>query len=975
MNAPNESQKRIAETLEGFLAVDAGPGTGKTRTIVERFVNILEKGVSADRVLLLTFTRNAAEEMKERIKNALAEIYLSCGSERRRAVENASKVLQTGTFDSFCHTIVTEYPEAISRFFGIDGKLSRGAVLSENETLNREYFNDVADRFLFDRCGDYGDAEAVVSQHIGDAYTAINAMMSAGIFPLKKGWFGSESDPLTGDAEAVADKLRRNREMSNKKEYRLPKDVNQVFKDIGIERELPTDSPLAEDVITEAVEDDRTDLFRVFHDLYYHYIKRSVEDDRLTFSLTSLFAFVVLYSEKGIREGMSFDYLMIDEFQDTDSNQLRMALMLLDRPNLCVVGDWKQGIYGFRNAEIENMTEFHERVPRMVSELNDDTERVRYRVAEEDIMKMHLDVNYRSSSEIIGCAYRSLTVRASSQEELDTERIRGLVGPDVYSDRDGAIGDRSHVRFVKADNVSEETEEVVRRILDYATGDGYGILCDDGTFRRPSFGDIAVLCRGTRACIEIYEAARGRVPVFMQGDMEIMSTREGKLLLAWLKYVNNRNDRWGLSAILSDTNLAPREVRSVMDDMRSDDRCVPEMIREQRDYLRRKRRRITELVTSVFSLYGIDNDISHAITSVVSSAHRNSLLTISDIIRMMESDISNGTRYRVESVPDGEAVIIQTIHKSKGLEYPIVMIPRVDSRVFPSTVSDRSAFLFDRDTGLRCTKELYRFGEGYAKIDRSWKTHLVKRTLKKEYDEERRLLFVALSRAKQYVTVSASDPSFFFKELSGGESVPSGLIHPGEAEVRKESPARAPDVGRLPPRRLNVGVHDILRFGDDEPGGEPRTPTAASADAMRFGTAVHECAERMVLGKEVEEEYPQIAVVRAVLDSLEDASEMIPEIECALPFNDLNVTLRGIIDLLVLYPDRVEIHDWKTDRTRDFEGEYMIQLSIYAHAASGHYGLPAVCCIDYVTLDEQHRFQPLPEEDIATRVRDYLEAL
>ena len=50
--------------------------------------------------------------------------------------------------------------------------------------------------------------------------------------------------------------------------------------------------------------------------------------------------------------------MIIDEFQDTNALQMMISLMLLSEPNLCVVGDWKQGIYGFRYADVDNILDF-----------------------------------------------------------------------------------------------------------------------------------------------------------------------------------------------------------------------------------------------------------------------------------------------------------------------------------------------------------------------------------------------------------------------------------------------------------------------------------------------------------------------------------------------------------------------------------------------------------------------------------------
>ena len=118
MSDLNESQKRIAEHSEGMLVVDAGPGTGKTHTIVRRYVNLISKpDVRSEEVLLLTFTNNAAEEMEQRAKAALS------GLDGR----GPSKDVRAKTFDAFCLSVVLEFAEDVSEFFDIRESLSRSA--------------------------------------------------------------------------------------------------------------------------------------------------------------------------------------------------------------------------------------------------------------------------------------------------------------------------------------------------------------------------------------------------------------------------------------------------------------------------------------------------------------------------------------------------------------------------------------------------------------------------------------------------------------------------------------------------------------------------------------------------------------------------------------------------------------------------------------------------------------------------------
>ena len=137
MSELNESQRRIAETLDGMMVVDAGPGTGKTHTIVRRYLNLVSReDVGPRDVLMLTFTRNAANEMEERIKGEMAA----------SGMMEDSKLVQVKTFDAFCTSIVMESPENAGFLFGIDDKLSHSVRMEENETLRLEKY----DRFVPD---------------------------------------------------------------------------------------------------------------------------------------------------------------------------------------------------------------------------------------------------------------------------------------------------------------------------------------------------------------------------------------------------------------------------------------------------------------------------------------------------------------------------------------------------------------------------------------------------------------------------------------------------------------------------------------------------------------------------------------------------------------------------------------------------------------------------------------------------------
>ncbi|MDR0523568.1 MAG: UvrD-helicase domain-containing protein [Candidatus Methanoplasma sp.] len=948
MSELNPSQRRIAEALDGMVVVDAGPGTGKTHTIVDRYMNIISRdGVSASDVLLLTFTRNAAAEMEERIRERMGALGLS----------GPSKLVQSGTFDSLCHAIVMESPESVSRFFRVDEKLSRGAAVSENETLNRVHFSDFLDGFMADRGEDYGDDAAIAESSPGGLYDLICRLMSRGIAPLRSGWFGGDGGKaLLGDPGALLGLLSGMNGGTD-----LSKDLCERMRGERWTHSADPLAPLPEEMLREAAFEDRGSLLALVHDVYHAYIARSIADDRLTFGLTSLFAFVALYSDGRARERMSHRYVMIDEFQDTNETQMMIALMLLKEPNLCAVGDWKQGIYGFRHADVGNMIEFEARMVRLRKALNDDSARIPFHIPEAS--RMTLDVSYRSSQEVIDAAYGVLFAPATKEEALDAEALSRSVSRISAGRSD--IGGFTGVEFSSSPTREGEAAEVARRIAGYVSDPRY-MICEGESRRRPGYGDIAVLCRNGGMCREVAEAAASLgIPAFLQGDVEIMRSREGKLALAWLRYVNSPGDPWGLGAILADLGHPLAEIRRMLAD------GPPPEVSRMRSRLLAKRRRITDLLTAVFSFYGLNNDVTQAITSVIASAHRESLMTISDVIGMIEKDMEDNTKYGVDGMLDGRAVTVQTMHKSKGLEYPIVIIAGVDQGVMPSVRGDSSLYPLSPLGGVRCRKAVFR-REGHAAMAQSWRTRLAMRAAEADYGEERRLMFVAISRAKQYVSlVSGPRPSLFFKSLSkGAPEPPRGEGPPLPAGPPAPEAAAIPRPATAAPaaRRVGMPVHAIMRFAGS--GAEDRDE--AGGKGAEYGTMVHEAAYAMAMGVPPRSGAPELERIREILSSLEGA-DLLPEMECSLPVEGLNVTLRGTMDLLAVYPDRAVVYDYKTDSDKSNLGEYMVQLSAYAHAASGHFKRRAECVVEYVSLGESVRFQPLGMEEIAGRVREALE--
>ena len=962
MSELNEKQQQLCDALDGFVIVDAGPGTGKTHSIVQRYVNILSKDVNPMDILMLTFTRNAAEEMETRISSRITRL-ISQGRDPDGILANAVKNLRVSTIDSFCLEVVLNSPEVIRDFFdpkNPEMMLSRSAVLSENETLNRQYFSEFYARFIRDHAEEYIDGDqditAVLGEHPMDIYKLINKLMSRGIIPKKKGWFGSGKDTLIGKRDVAEQNIRSNMKNVVSKVKDLIKDGDYTGP------ELPNGfKAIPDEMILEAVNDDRETLLRLIHDIYYGYMAQCIKDSRLTFGLCELFALIILTQSAPSRNMHSVEYLTIDEFQDTNELQMKICLLVLKKPNMCVVGDWKQGIFGFRFVSIDNIMQFGTRIGEFYNEMIDN--RIEFPFEIEDPVKVEtikFDCNYRSSKTILDAGFQALDIKGNETEEIRHGEIVELT-----SMNNDVIGDWTEVNCIEAADKDDEIIKAVDMITQYRFGDGYKIVekeDDDVTVRNVEYGDIAVLCRTSENCTKMYEECKRRhIPVYLQGDIEIMSTREGKLVLAWLRYLNDVTDVRGLTAILAEAKYPLCEIKKIV---KSKGALVPNDIREQLCKMNDKKRRINDLITSIFDYYSINNGVAQTIINVLSSAHDDSLMTISDLIRLIEDDIEAGTTYNVEPLIDKKAVIIQTAHKSKGLEYPIVLIVGINSSTFPATEKGGEYLRFDDISGVRSTNCYIGSGD-HSMVVRSWQSAVVKAGFQTDYSEERRLLFVAMTRAKQYLTLTACNPSRFFKHYQAR----CRNITPKPYDTKKllgSEPSSRPVIGDYEKKRMSVSVHDLMstiQITESEGKKEGK--------GKEYGEKVHERAylylRRHVDSPDIEE----MEYIKEIIESRRDA-KLSGEIKFVLPVDD--VSIKGTIDLLVEYEDRIEIHDYKTDVNDDYEKQYRLQLSVYAQAVMSM-GKKVECYLDYVSLKQTKRIEPQTLDDIKERIAEYKRSL
>lgn len=409
----NPAQQRATEVLEGPLLVIAGAGTGKTHTLVHRLVRLVESGVEAESILLLTFTRRAAEEMISRAAEILG---------RREPVSG-------GTFHSFANLVLRRYGATV-------GLGPRFSIL------------DPSDSF----------------EILGGIRTDLRSTLDAGDGQLPR-------------RETIAAILSK-----------------AVNKQVPIEDVVSEEYPqFFEHISTLAVIASRYEEYKKQRNL--------VDFDNLLVLLVRL---LEEHSEIAEKIRGTYRYVMVDEYQDTNVLQARIALLLAgESGNVMVVGDDAQSIYAFRGARPRNLFEFKGRF--------------------ETVKEVTLEENYRSTQGILDLANGLLSEMSEAfQKHLRTTREEGK-RPVLVE----ASDETEQARFVASEVQRLRSEGVPLR-------------------------EIGVLFRASRHAfaLEVELGSLG-IPYVKYGGFRFMESAHIKDVLAHLRLVAFPGDDLSLSRALT----------------------------------------------------------------------------------------------------------------------------------------------------------------------------------------------------------------------------------------------------------------------------------------------------------------------------------------------------------------------------------------------------------------------------------------
>ena len=360
----NEGQRKAIAAADGPVLITAGPGTGKTYTLVQRAIYLIEEcGVKPESIFIATFTEKAAKELITRITNELSD---------RGIVANINE-MYIGTFHSLCLRILKEH--------------------LEYTRLRRNY-----------RLLDAFDQQYMVFQNI---YRFRNIPEVEIALPNGGSW---------KQAEAICN-------------Y-----VNNLSEELVTPEELMTDSDLSIAALGR--------MLKEYRDLL-------TESNLMDFSSIQIEAFHLLQDNAEILEELrsKITHIMIDEYQDTNFIQEQLVFLLAgDRKNICVVGDDDQGLYRFRGATIRNILEFPQKF------------------ADGECRIIPLVINYRSNSDIVDFynEWMATTDGAKFKFRWDNFRYDKRIEPHERT----ILHSPAVVKLAGVDDTDEWHEKILRFIND-----------------------------------------------------------------------------------------------------------------------------------------------------------------------------------------------------------------------------------------------------------------------------------------------------------------------------------------------------------------------------------------------------------------------------------------------------------------------------------------------------------------------------
>ncbi|MFC7139762.1 ATP-dependent helicase [Halosimplex aquaticum] len=808
---PREQQQTIIESQTYPMRVLAGAGTGKTFTMVRKIENLIdEQGVSPDRILALTFTNNAADSMREKLNAKLG---------------TAGYDIDAYTYHSICNEILTDYayeagvdpdfdiitdaekyaivldvldeikyrsvkPNVYGPESFADGAASK--LLSFIESMKRngivpadvDSFLGPAER-LYELDGLPERIGSIAGDHLGGR--SVGSVLD-GIPDASRDIAAErerlESDGLEGCLRDFLDRLvdlcdalEAAFEAHQDGEQSLPENAHKLPKYLlggyssgapsGIPNDLKMELP---DHLEDFLEDCKT--ARDLTAGYEAYERELTERGLIDFDGLVVETQKLLQGDVADEIAGRWDYVFCDEFQDTDRLQFDLVTALVSDDRLFVVGDDDQAIYEWRGANVDNIT----------SELD-----AKYgdSLTDEPLLQ-----NFRSRQPILDLANEALELVDERQFEKTLTRVE-------EPDYDGT----SVAVIEEPEEAQQRGEQLVTLVRNLLSGEAKDL---DQSYDPE---DVALLVRKNDHATPILESFdRAGIPYQVSGDLATESIGVGTVVaylkalarpetdeVSWnrvltmryrlcdrdLRLLNDHDD--GLLTALLDVPLNQFEEPDTLREARNHVKTLLELrdtaslghfYRELKDltdiewYLSGQERRDLDQLDEVIEQYGtgaVQPPLSPDF--IESLQHYDSLLDESGSTPSSQPDLAD------------DAVNVMTGHKSKGLDFPVVLMPRLTADEW-----EPSSRTFGALEEALATGPTAAFDEDFVARDAR---------------ETRRVLHVGLTRTEDILVLQGQSGD---EESAGEESdeKPGPSMHEAVDEILPSSIPWEPDSGHIP---------------------------------------------------------------------------------------------------------------------------------------------------------------------------------
>jgi ATP-dependent helicase/nuclease subunit A len=915
-------ERRKAIESRKNVAVTAGAGTGKTTLLVEKILHkVTEEGVDLKRILALTFTEKAANEMRQRLR-----IKLRAGG----PLEDLPKA-EIGTIHSFCAHILRQFP--VEAGVAPDFEVDEG-------TIFRRRFEEAWPRWLDRELGH--DArrprqwkELLTKVELRTLRELAEGLASFGVPPddrdggvkLLSGYVKDLTPKFPKIAAALAGKDKAKSAPS--KAGAQEKHAHKLAADI-----VEIDEPLIERAVG------------LLDDFALEFKRDFVRAGWVSFD--GILSIVLdLFRSKDFSNVLDllrdrYQCILVDEFQDTDPVQGEIVQLLAQGPDkklvpgkLFLVGDPKQSIYSFRGADI---IAYEQLADRIIAEGGD---------------RVILRTNFRSHAKILDLvnAAFSRVIQKHDQLQPQYERIDPAVDA-VQKHADPTI-EAILIEDAKAGQSRElEAEEIARWIAARRAG--------------IEFKDIAILFRSLGDVPLYIDALRAKeIPYIVEGEKYFYGTSEVIDFVNLLRAVANPHDRIAVAGVLrspfggaADPEIYER--RKALDYRTSGDFPVFGFLR--RWNAQAGRAGVSALIDTIFTeSYALEiaqagSHGEQAVANLLKLRQKAAeleekgsctLREFLDVIRLAVQELEEEGESPLadESL---DAVRILSIHRSKGLEFPVVILPDLHR----APVSHKTQTVrYDRSSktlGVKLGDAMNAGAAALAFLDRERKR-----------EENRRLLYVAMTRAEEILVLLGSDAAgdetflgLLRPDLDGRAAVTMKKyrrppFHPAPAEPERKVPDWGAFVERWREREKRAAV--VERFTSpsklekeeqidrvlytSETSETPSSPSRAT----EVGTICHAVLEHLDF---------KVPAVPEATDP--EAAEILKKFFKSAPFKELagaeilarelpfvlprgNQIVQGVIDVVYRSGGKVYVADYKTDKLME-PGDYGLIREIYTEA-------------------------------------------